>query len=190
MQQRALKLLGKHLKATKDQATVSLLREAVLSVDPALKAEAAALFADPADLAVAESDASPLPMGYGLPEYQPAALPPIPSTPEELVTALAPSYNGGRVGPLEAEQIMAAIAVLSHRDLGRLAEVFRPLYDRYDDDRHGRIWPSGPQQFPEALRCLLDAVLRQGPPQRARSGSTTHGQTTLKTAIVLRGSRN
>jgi hypothetical protein len=182
VQQRALKLLGKHLKATKDQATVSLLREAALSVDPALKAEAAALFAD---FAVAESDAGPLPMGYGLPEYQPAAVPPMPSTPEELVTALAPSYNGGRVGPLEAEQIMAAIAVLSHRDLGRLAEVFRPLYDRYDDDRHGRIWPSGLLQFPEALRCLLEAVLgKDRRKERIRIDDPL--RTTPKIAIVLR----
>ena len=181
VQQRALKALGKQLKRA-DPETVSELREAALSVDPALKAEADALFAE---FAASDDEGSAAPAGYGLPEYQPAVLPPMPGTPEELVTALAPSYTGGRADPLEAEQIMAAVAVLSHRDLGKLAEVFRPLHDRYDDDRHRKIHASELQHFPEALRCLLEAVLgKDCRAQRVRIDDPR--ETYPKIAIVLR----
>jgi Family of unknown function (DUF6493) len=153
VQQRALKLLRKHLKAA-DAETVPGLRDAALNVDPALKADAEALFAAFVDPAPAD-DAAP---ARALPAYQPTALPPMPGTPEELVTALAPSYSRGETAPLEAEQIMAAVAILSHRDRAGLAEVFRPLYERHGDaDRW--LYPWQLCWFPGALRCLLDAVL-------------------------------
>ena len=168
VQQRALKLLGKRLKSAGSE-TVSGLRDAALSVDPALKAESDALFAafitpEPADAAI------PAPT---LPAYQPPALPPLPGTPEELVTALAPSLTRGEISPLEAEQIMAATAILAHRDRAGLAEVFRPLYDRHAGSAHqfytGELW-----RFPNALRCLLHAVVgedHRGRNTRLRGGA-------------------
>jgi hypothetical protein len=182
VQQRALKLLGKRLKAA-DHETVSGLREAALSVDPALKAEADVLFAPYADAPAAAVSAPA--GGSQLPPYQPSPMPAMPSTPEELVTALALSYTGGETSPLEAEQILAAVAVLSHRDRAGLAEVFRPLYDRYgDQDR--RLFPGELCQFPTALRCLLDAVLgKDHRRERIRVGDDS--KTLPKTAsIVLR----
>jgi hypothetical protein len=153
VQQRALKMLRKHLKAA-DAETVSGLRDAALNVDPALKAEADALFAVFIEPAPADATAP----AHSLPAYQPTAVPPMPATAEELVTALAPSYSRGEIAPLEAEQIMAAVAILSHRDRAGLAEVFRPLYERHGDaDR--RLYPGQLCWFPSALRCLLDAVL-------------------------------
>ena len=153
VQQRALKMLRKHLKAA-DPQTVSGLRDAALHVDPALKAEADALFAAFLEPAPADA-AAPAP---ALPVYQPTAVPPMPGTPEELVTALAPSYSRGEIAPLEAEQILAAVAILSHRDRAGLAEVFRPLYERHGDAER-RLFPGQQCWFPTALRPLLDAVL-------------------------------
>jgi hypothetical protein len=182
--QRALNLLGKRLKAA-DHETVSGLRDAALSVDPALKAEADSLFAPYADVPVPVAF-SPVPASGGqLPPYQPSPLPAMPSTPEELVTALAPSYTGGEISPLEAEQILAAVAILSHRDRAGLAAVFRPLYDRYGDQER-RLYPGQLCRFPTALRCLLDAVLgKDHRRERIRVGDDS--KTLPKSAsIVLR----
>ena len=180
VQQRALRMLGKHLKSA-DQETVSGLRDAALDVDPALKAEAESLFAafvdpSPADAAIP---------ARGLPPYQPSVLPPLPGTPEELVTALAPSYSRGEIAPLEAEQIMAAVAILSHRDRAGLAEVFRPLYERHGD-KDRRLNPGELCSFPSALRCLADAVLgKDHRRERVHVGDTS--RTLPKTvSIVLR----
>ena len=182
VQQRALKMLGKHLKSA-DPETVSGLRDAALDVDPALKAQAESLFAAYVDSAPTDA-AVPSP-ARELPPYQPSALPPLPGTPEELVTALAPSYSRGEIGPLEAEQIMAAVAILAHRDRAGLAEVFRPLYERYgDNDR--RLYPGSLCSFPSALRCLADAVLgKDHRRERVHIGDTS--RTLPKTvSIVLR----
>ena len=181
VQQRALKVLARHLKAA-DQRTVAELRDAALSIDPALRADADQLFAayvdEPAADAVVPTDF--------LPEYQPTALPPMPGTPEELATALAPSYARGEIGPLEAEQLMAAVAVLAHRDRAGLAEVFRPLYDRYvPGGKKSKLHAWELWNFPSALQCLLEAVL--GVDRRdGRVRVATMAEKIPKAAILLR----
>ena len=183
VQQRALKLVGKYLGAA-DREIVSGLRDAAMSVDPALKAEADSVFAA---YVAADVGDEPVPVSGGpLPPYQPSALPPMPSTPEELVTALAPSYAEGRISPLEAEQIMASVAALAHHDVSALAKVFQPLYDRYDDDLHRRpLYPDQLWEFPTALRCLLEAVLGKDR-RKKRVQVFDAADTQPKAAIVLR----
>ena len=183
VQQRALKLLAKHMKkADSSPSTLSALRDAAQSIDPALRAEADQLLAAPVEPATTTETAAP---GHdSLPTYQPTPLPTQPSTPEELVTAFAPTYANGEITPLEAEQIMAAVAVLSYRDRVGLAEAFRPLYDRYDDGKR-KLYIGHLQQFPTALRCLLEAVLGQDH-RSERTRVAGDSKTTPKTALVLR----
>jgi len=180
VQQRALKMLAKHMKKA-DPATLSALRDAAQSIDPALRAEADQLLAAPVTPAAPTEAAIPR---SALPPHQPSVLPPRPGTPEELVTAFAPAYADGVITPLEAEQIMASVAVLSYHDRAGLAEAFRPLYDRYDDGKR-KLYSGHLEQFPTALACLLEAVLGQDH-RSERVRVADDSKTTPKTAIVLR----
>ena len=155
-QQRAIKLLAKYVSVA-DSRTLEGLREAALSLDAALRADADRLFAasDPASSPAFAGDAPSL----ALPEYLPAALPPLPGTPEELLTALAPAFTPGGIGPLEVEQIMAAFAILAHQDRAALAAAFRPFADRQAEDARHAVFRYALNVLPGALCNLFYAVL-------------------------------
>jgi hypothetical protein len=153
IQQRALKVLAKYV-AVADSRTLDGLREAAQDLDAALRLDADRLLADPG-AAPAPVDVPPL----GLPEYLPAALPQLPGTPEELLTALAPLFTDGEVEALEVEQIMAAVAILAHRDRAALAAVFRPFADR-QAQRHDFVsLRYSLARLPGAVCTLFYAVL-------------------------------
>lgn len=155
VQQRALKMVAKHLKAAGPRA-VAELRDAALSINPALKADADALFAPYIDDLASDTPLA----AYGIPEYQPSPLPPLPATPEELATAFAPCFSNGELTPLEVEQILASVAALTHRDRDGLAEVLRPLAARYrEGEQESTIDQWELWEFPYALHCLFDAIL-------------------------------
>lgn len=194
VQQRALRILAKHL-AKADERALAELRLASQSLDPALKPEADALLA-PAGAGAGDGAApggggvpTDVPIPFGLPAYSPIPLPPLPATPEELLTAIAPSFARGAMDPLEVEQIMAAVAILSHRDRAGLAAVLRPLAERHRPAGEGslvRMSISELTVLPSALRSLFHAVLgEEVRKERVRVDLRKQPQVP-KTALVLR----
>lgn len=177
IQQRALKVLAKYV-AVADPRTIDGLREAAQDLDAALRQEADRLLSAAGASPAPADDVPPL----GLPEYRPADLPPLPDTPEELLTALAPLFTGGEAEALEAEQIMAAVAILANRDRAALAAVFRPFADRQAQRQDFVSLRYSLARLPGALCTLFYAVLgedhrieseRKGPKEFAPPNALT-----------------
>lgn len=178
IQQRALKVVAKYI-ALADPRTLDGLREAAQDLDAALRLEADRLLADAGAAPAPVDDVPPL----GLPEFRPAALPPLPGTPEELLTALAPLFTNGEVEALEVEQIMAAVAVLAHRDRAALAAVFRPFADRQEQRQDFVTFRYSLGRLPGALCTLFYAVL--GEDHRIERERKAPGESTPPNALTL-----
>jgi hypothetical protein len=127
VQQRALRLAAKYLespKAVVDDAVRRRLAEAAANaLDPALAAEARAVFGSGSGVASAPGAPAP-------PAYQPTPKPvPIHSV-EELAEAFAPALVQREVDTAQAERILEAVARFAHRDRAVFA-AFAPIAARY-----------------------------------------------------------
>ncbi|WP_157436291.1 DUF6493 family protein [Actinospica robiniae] len=152
IQQRALRVAAKHLHSA-GADVISTLCQAAQHLDPALRDDARRVFSAPDAQAIA-TPASSAPVR--LPPYQPAPMPSAVESLDELVTAFTPVLANTAITPLEAEQLMAAVAIHADRHREALAAALAPLRVTYPPQT---IYGWQQCTFPGALRCLFDAAV-------------------------------
>ncbi|MFF2660466.1 DUF6493 family protein [Kitasatospora sp. NPDC058032] len=146
VQERALRLVARHLPDTADPATAEAVRTAATALGPALRSDAYELLAAPP--APAERSAV---VGPG----RPAALPPAPGGPFELAERLSAVLADRTPDPGEFEVVLAALVAEHHRDRAALADALAPLVRGRGEDP---VLLAGIGSVGGALGCLLDAL--------------------------------
>ncbi|MFF8770365.1 hypothetical protein [Kitasatospora sp. NPDC015120] len=146
VQERALRLVARHLPGAADPMTSVTVRVAATALGPALRARAAELLAAPA------VTAGPAP---SLRAVGPAALPPAPAGPFELAERSAAVLAGRVPEPGEFEVVLAALVAEHHRDPAALRTALAPLAASRGDRR---ILFDGIGTVGGSLGCLLDAL--------------------------------
>lgn len=153
VQERALKVAAKHLKAAGPDA-LAALRRAAEGIDPVLRDRARRDFSAPGSPTAAVTSPARAAQPE-LPAYQPAPMPAALESLDELVTAFTPVAANKTVAALDVERLMEAVALHADRDRKALAEALAPLRTVYPPMT---IHRSHEEFLPVALRCLYHAA--------------------------------
>jgi Family of unknown function (DUF6493) len=158
VQQRALRLVAKHLKLA-DPTLLSRLRDDAQDLDAALRQEAQQILGVEPDEqgpnALRPADEPAL----GLPGYRQRAIPPAIGSPAELVGLFTEPFAGRALDAWTVERVLEAVVAEHNRDpealvaaADSLARADPKVYDKFacrELDEH---------QLPSALRALLDEI--------------------------------
>ncbi|MER7704034.1 DUF6493 family protein [Kitasatospora sp. NPDC097605] len=146
VQERALRLVARHLPDTADPATAEVVRVAATGLGPALRPDASELLAAPAAAAQPSAAVGPA---------RPAALPAAPAGPAELAERLAALLADRVPDPGEFEVVLAALVAEHHRDAAALGAALAPLASARGGNR---VLFDGIGTVTGTLGCLLDAL--------------------------------
>ncbi|MFB7471340.1 DUF6493 family protein [Kitasatospora sp. NPDC056184] len=161
VQERALRLVARHLPDAADPAAVEAVRAAATGLGPALRSDAHRLLGAPPATAEPAVTVPPVPPVQSVPPVQTvrsgraAALPAAPAGLFELTERLAAVLADVAPDPGEFEVVLAALVAEHHRDAAALGGALAPLASAHGENAVRLV---GIGTVGGTLGCLLEAL--------------------------------
>lgn len=156
LQERAVKLVGKHGKALEEDERGRLVAQAEVCLAPDLVATLAGLLGVSQGSPMGGDGGSVSSVGTGYPEvapYVPRPLPPPIGTPAELAEVIASLAHADPVEAMVFERVLEAIVAFERTDSAALQEAMRPVVERWEPGFSG-----GSEQTAQTPRKALFVV--------------------------------